>query len=126
MVGRPSGLSPSEEADWQIESKEFFIFSYDELLKISTAYRVKWFRARAARDRAREEVEILETEFLRAHRLFLQMSKVWMELAKGEKSNTTYAYKQSTMYEKLAIDCEEAFDKICSRVRPSESTGSSD
>ena len=110
-VGRPSGLSPREEAEWQIESKGKSIFSYDLLLKIYTAYRVKWFRARAARDRAREEVEILETEFCRAHRSFLKMSRVWMELATGKRPG--YAYKQSAMYNQLAVDCEEAFEKLC-------------
>jgi hypothetical protein len=111
MVGRPSGLSPREEAEWQIESKRKSICSYDLLMKVYTAYRVKWFRARAARNRAQEEVEILEAEFRRAHRSFLQMSKIWMELATGKRAG--YAFKQSAMYNRLAIDCKEAFEKVC-------------
>src|SRR5712672_1123408 len=95
MVGRPSGLSLVEEAEWQIESKQTSVFSYDSLLKIFAANRVKWFRACTARDRAREEVEILETEFHHAHRSFVRMAKVWMELsecAKCKKGKAAYGH----------------------------------
>jgi len=122
MVGRPSGLSPVEEAEWQIESKQTPVFSYDSLLKIFAANRVKWFHARAARDRAQEEVEILETEFCHAHRLFVRMAKVWMELserAKCKKGKAAYGHKQSAMYHQLALNCEEAFGKVHPRVESS-------
>jgi hypothetical protein len=82
---------------------------------IFTANRVKWFRARAARDRAREEIEILEAEFCRAHKSFLRMAEIWMELsehAKAEKGKAAYGYKQSAMYHQLALNCEEAFRKV--------------
>ena len=52
MVGRPSGLSLVEEAEWQIESKQTSVFLYDSLLRIFAANRVKWFCACAARDQA--------------------------------------------------------------------------
>ena len=51
MVGRPSSLSPVEEAEWQIESKQTSVFLYDSLLKIFAANRVKWFHAHTACDR---------------------------------------------------------------------------
>jgi len=51
MVGRPSSLSPVEEAEWQIESKQTSVFLYDSLLKIFAANRVKWFHAHTACNR---------------------------------------------------------------------------
>lgn len=80
-----------------------------------TANKVKWFRARAAHNRAREEKEILEEEFQRACRSFEQMAEVWIELseqAKDNKGAAGYGYKQSAMYQQLAIDCRDAFRKI--------------
>jgi hypothetical protein len=115
VVGRPSSLSPAEEAEWQIESKEAPVFLYDVLLMICTANRAKWFRARAACNRAQEEVEILEEEFRRAHRSFERMGKVWEELAEhvqGEKCKVAYSYRQSEMYNQLAINCKEAFRQV--------------
>ena len=75
---------------------------------------VKWFRVRAARDRAHEEVEILTEEFKRAKLSFRKMVDVWNELAhRSEKPGyATYAYEQSSMYEDLATDCEDAYRKI--------------
>lgn len=78
---------------------------------VFTANRVKWFRARAARDRAREEVEILEEEFRRAHRSFERMAQVWRKLAehaKDQQGKAAYGHKQSTMYYKLAFNCKKA------------------
>ena len=76
---------------------------------------MKWFRARAARDRAREEVEILEQEFIRAHRSFVRMAKVWTEIseqAKDDKGKAAYGHKQSAMYHQLALNCKDAFGKV--------------
>ncbi|GLB34092.1 hypothetical protein LshimejAT787_0109760 [Lyophyllum shimeji] len=91
-AGRPSGLSPEEEDAWSLEMD-----------------RVKWFRDRAARDRSREEKEILEEEFRRSVTSFQRMSQVWTELAKDAKESRVgygaYGYRQAAMYGKLADDC---------------------
>jgi hypothetical protein len=119
MVGRPSGLTVVEEAEWQIESKANSIYSFVLRLKICTVNRVKWFRERAARDRAGEEVEILEAEFRRAHRSYARMAEVWMELSErlGDgKGKVAYGRKQSAMYDQLALDCKEAFRKVHPRL----------
>jgi hypothetical protein len=91
-----------------------------------TANKVKWFRARAARNRAREEKEILEEEFQRACRSFERMAEVWLELseqAKDNKGAAAYGYKQSAMYQQLAVDCGDAFRKVRSTAEcsPTES-----
>jgi len=72
--------------------------------------RVKWFRDRSARDRAREEKEILEEELGRSVRYFKHMKNTWVTLAtkKGNHSPgyAPYAYKQAAMYERFARDAE--------------------
>ncbi|KAH9961476.1 hypothetical protein BC827DRAFT_1292239 [Russula dissimulans] len=71
------------------------------------------------RDHAREEVKIIEKEFRRAYRLFIQIAEVWMELAghaEGDKGKAAYGQKQSAMYHQLALNCEEAFGKVHPRV----------
>jgi len=78
--------------------------------------RVKWFRDRAARDRAREEKEILEAEFNRTIKSFTKMSNVWTALATKNvtttsHSNAAYAHKQAALYHTLAEDCKETYDK---------------
>jgi len=86
---------------------------------ICTVNRVKWFCARVACDRAREEREILEEEFRHAHRSFEQMAEVWKGLAehtKGEKGKAAYGHKQSAMYNQLAFNCKEAFGKVNPRL----------
>ena len=115
MVGRPSGLSPAEETEWQIESTGLCIYLFYLPLMICTANRVKWFCAHTACDHAREEVEILEEEFRHAHRSFEWMAEVWTELAgytKDNKGKAAYGHKQSAMYRQLALDCNEAFQKV--------------
>lgn len=76
-----------------------------------SVYRVKWFRDRAARDRAREEKEILEEEFRRIIAYFGTMSKVWTALAessevRNQAGYSAYAYKQAAMYAKLKANSE--------------------
>ncbi|KAF8057825.1 hypothetical protein FPV67DRAFT_1455922 [Lyophyllum atratum] len=95
LIGRPSGMSTEEENEWSIEMD-----------------RVKWFRDRAARDRAREEKEILEEEFRRSIASFHRMSEVWSELAskKPAPGYTAYCHKQAAMYSSLASDCEKKRD----------------
>ena len=75
---------------------------------------VKWFRVRAACERAHEELEILTEEFNRLKLSFRKMVDVWDELAwrSENKGYAAYAYSQSSVYEDLAIDCEDAYRKI--------------
>jgi hypothetical protein len=76
--------------------------------------RVKWFRDRAARDRAREELEILKAEFERTKLSFTKMSDVWTTLAAKDatcRSSAAYAHKQASLYDALAEDCRKMYDK---------------
>ena len=86
--------------------------------------RVKWFRARAARDRTQEEVEILQEEFKRTIRSFQRMSNVWLELGSCEENGrAAYAQQQSRMYSELAEDCRVAHQRVViGRVAASDSS----
>lgn len=75
--------------------------------------RVRWFRTRAALDRRREELEILNEEFHRTACSFTQMSNIWMKLGDEQlvqrKDNSllgngyhAFAYRQAAMYSRLA------------------------
>ena len=71
--------------------------------------RVKFFRDRSARNRAREEKDILESEMARTTRSFMVTYKAWFEIGKREKkknafARSAYAYKQAEMYARLAED----------------------
>jgi hypothetical protein len=67
---------------------------------------VRWARARAARDRAREEKEILGEEFKRTIRSFERMSFTWQQLAqRNDKGRAAYAHQQAVMFNALADDC---------------------
>ncbi|KAF8520555.1 hypothetical protein JB92DRAFT_2786172 [Gautieria morchelliformis] len=78
---------------------------------------VQWFRARAHRDRWREEVEILEEEFRRTYRSFTRMCEVWKVLAAGcDHSHAgvgrrAYAHEQADMYEGMAAECQQKYEK---------------
>jgi hypothetical protein len=71
--------------------------------------RVKWFRDRSLRDRAREECEILEEEFKRTICTYTFLQSVWIGQATKEihPGSQAYAYKQAAMLERLAQDCME-------------------
>ena len=73
--------------------------------------RVKYFCDRSARDRAREEKEILESEMSWTTRSFSIMRDAWTEMGKQERekrafARSAYAYKQAEMYACLANDSE--------------------
>ncbi len=79
--------------------------------------RVKYFRDRSARNRAREEKEILETEMTRTTRSFSTMKFAWTEMGRQENENhafarSAYAYKQAEMYARLANDSKMLEDKV--------------
>ena len=75
--------------------------------------RVKWFRDRAARDRALEEKEILECEFQRVQRSFSKMADVWKALAKQDTRSGyhSYAYRQASMHVALNTHCQDLYLK---------------
>ena len=84
--------------------------------------RVKYFRDRSARDRAREEKEILESEMSWTTRSFSIMRDAWIEMGKREREKHTfarsaYAYKQAEMYARLAND-SEALKNRADKKRP--------
>jgi hypothetical protein len=71
--------------------------------------RVKYFRDRSARNRAREEKEILESEMARTTLSFEVTYEAWSEIGKREMEKTAfaraaYAYKQAEIYARLAED----------------------
>jgi hypothetical protein len=78
--------------------------------------RVRWFRARANRDRWREEVEILEEEFRSTYRSFTRMSEVWEQLATRcetsleGRGRRAYAYRQVLMYDEMARTCQGHYE----------------
>jgi hypothetical protein len=79
--------------------------------------RVKYFRDRSARNRAREEKDILECEMARATRFFVVTQKAWSEIGRREHENrsfahSAYAYKQAALYERLASDSKTFEEKI--------------
>ncbi|KAJ7238319.1 hypothetical protein B0H12DRAFT_995256, partial [Mycena haematopus] len=79
-TGRGVDLDPEEEAEWEAELE-----------------RVKWFRDRALRDRAVEEVELLDEEFRRAIAWFEKSGTVWDTLGDEatQAGKKAYAYKQA-------------------------------
>jgi hypothetical protein len=77
--------------------------------------RVKYFRDRSARNRAREEKEILESEMARTTRSFAVMQKAWNEIGIREHENSAassaYAYKQAELYAHLSSNSKAFEDK---------------
>ena len=67
-----------------------------------------WFRERSARNRLREEKEILEEEMKRTVRSFSHLRGMWKTLA--DRSNApgeaSYAHKQAAMFERLESNSE--------------------
>ena len=103
-----------EDQAWAVESR--FLSALESVLMLTEILvdRVKWFRDRAARDRAQEEKEILEAEFCRTIRSFTKMSDVWSKLATknaSKHSNAAYARKQAALYHALAEDCRKTYNK---------------
>lgn len=90
--------------------------------------KVRWFRARANRDRFREEVDILHAELERTKATFARMKTVWEGLSARIKAGgegaaahsqsrvqlgkEAYAAKQASIYAQWAEDarmhCDEA------------------
>ncbi|KAL5512685.1 hypothetical protein ACEPAG_2951 [Sanghuangporus baumii] len=83
----------------------------DELSESLEENRVRWFRARAVRDRWREEVELLEEESQRLIKGLKQMAVAWKNLAKAERTEITgshsgrsaYMERKSRLYSDMAV-----------------------
>ncbi|KAG6847801.1 hypothetical protein H0H93_005915 [Arthromyces matolae] len=91
-TGRPAGQT---EDTWSLEMD-----------------RVKWFRDRAARDRSREEKELLKEEFRRTVLSFKRMAEVWDSISSCQSpGSSAYAAKRSAMYYKLQTITQTTFDK---------------
>ena len=78
--------------------------------------RVKYFRDRSARNRAREEKEILESEMSRTTRSFDVMQKAWNEIGTRDHDNraferSAYAYKQAELYTRLSSNSKTFEEK---------------
>lgn len=70
---------------------------------------MKWFRERSARNRLREEKEILEEELKRTARSLSYLREIWKTLARRSSAlgGVSYAHKQAAMFERLEADCEK-------------------
>lgn len=97
-------------------------------MKDYTVLRVQWFRARAERDRWREEVEILEAERRRIEKSHRRLAENWNILAKRHGCDSArpqrhpgvaaYAYRQAkTVHERLAEHCVKEWDKTEVKIR---------
>ncbi|KDQ18432.1 hypothetical protein BOTBODRAFT_171279 [Botryobasidium botryosum FD-172 SS1] len=75
---------------------------------------VRWFRARADRDRYQEELEILPEELNRINRHHSHMCSIWAQLARKSTHTGTaaYAFKKAAMYERLAVEAQNYIEKI--------------
>ncbi|PPQ75117.1 hypothetical protein CVT26_008295 [Gymnopilus dilepis] len=95
-VGCPSGASSAERAGFQ-----------QEIINSRQVDRVKYFRDRSLRDRAREERAILEEEFERTIRSYNTLQSAWRGQATKDSSpgSKAYAYKQASMLERLTQNC---------------------
>ena len=80
--------------------------------------RVKYFRDRALRDRAREEREILEEEFKRTIRSYDVLPTAWLGQAEKASSpgSKAYAHKQAAMLERLSKNCGKQHAKALEKA----------
>jgi hypothetical protein len=117
-VGRPSGLSEQENAEWSLEGTFFYLYCYHSTVELTSDHTVecvKWFRDRANRDRLKEEKEILEAEFERTIESRARLADAWSQLAIRHSSEhpgaAAYASQQSSMYSMLGEDCQVLYKR---------------
>ncbi|KAF8546625.1 hypothetical protein OG21DRAFT_1527707 [Imleria badia] len=84
---------------------------------MSEFYRVHWLRAKALRDRWKEEEELLMTKFQWAIGYFGQRAEAWGHLAaqtlnKGFQGAASYAARQQAMYGWLREQCRVAWESF--------------
>ncbi len=84
--------------------------------------RVRWFRMQAARDRFREELEIINEEFRRTLLSFTRMKEIWEAIGRKQlvlRKDThciaigyhAFACRQAGIYAKLADEVEGSWTK---------------
>lgn len=116
VIGKPKDISDSA---WGQERA----YTPEPICIIAATYfhsvdRVRWFRTRAARDRYKEELEILDEEFKRTHCSFTRMKTMWMEIGRAQfnirqgdshlaRGYHAFACRQAAMYEKLANNASD-------------------
>lgn len=79
-------------------------------------YRVNWLRAKAARDRWAEEVELVTSEFQWTVSFFENRSRSWREhqrnsLESGKLGHASYSARQATLYDRLRGQCEKIINR---------------
>jgi hypothetical protein len=77
---------------------------------------VNWLRAKAARDRWAEEVEILKVEFQWTAEFFNSQVSKWIErkgdaIHKKLDGHACYAARQASTFEQLKSHCEAEWQK---------------
>ena len=117
-TGWPGSISSNQNNNWAIESKQNngYLLCTDDDDDWTIVDRVKWFRDRAACDRAREEKEILESEFDRVLHSFSRMAEAWKALAEQDAppGYRSYAYQQASLYDAFCSQCWDLSFKACS------------
>lgn len=90
-------------------SLSLVLLRYESRTETHLVDRVKWFRERSARNRLREEKEILEEELKRTVRSFSYLRGMWNTLADRSSApgEASYAHKQAAMFERLESDCDK-------------------
>jgi hypothetical protein len=80
--------------------------------------RVKWFRERSLRNRARDEREILEEEFKCVIYSYNRLHSVWISQGnkQTELGSRAYAYKQAAMLERLSRNCTETQNRALKKA----------
>lgn len=80
-------------------------------------YRVNWLRAKATRDRRKEEEELLMAEFQWTTDFFDRKARIWEHLrsrsnTKGYRGQACYAARQMATYGRLRDQCQTEWDKV--------------
>jgi hypothetical protein len=69
---------------------------------------VRWYREKAAVERLKEELDMLDEEFRRTYKSFMRMTEVWKELAilnQSAPGYSAYAWRQVNMHIRFAEEC---------------------
>lgn len=80
-------------------------------------YRVNWLRAKAAKDRWTEELELVEAEFQWTVNFFQTKAGSWEALRnsseeEGRAGGVCYAARQTAMYARLRDQCKTAWEEV--------------
>ena len=99
----------------KVRSPSLFLYDVSDSPSVD---RVKYFRERALRDRAREEREILEEEFKRTIRSYEVLQAAWLGQAENVQSlgSRAYAHKQAAMLGRLGKNCRKQHTKVIEKA----------